>query len=208
MPLKRYKRSLWLHLLNTVKACVPLCWKQTAAPSIWLWFTKINETRHIWGLWLPLPTIGKKRVTKPRFYWMEFTCSPIIEPLWDRRHKICFSLVGFWSSLRCPLDTAQFPPPPFCHFLFPFHPLFCFCPVAGTYIYKLVYTEKVSLRPEGLGVQVILLYAYCTVQPHYWYTADSGGVPCCSMWIVLYIWPVIYLPIEITSPVCTLKNAK
>lgn len=162
MPLKRYKRSLWLHLLNTVKACVPLCWKQTAAPSIWLWFTKINETRHIWGLWLPLPTIGKKRVTKPRFYWMEFTCSPIIEPLWDRRHKICFSLVGFWSLLRCPLDTAQ--SPPLLPFPIHFPPPLLFLPCCGhVHIQVSVYREGLlEARGSWRTSNLIVCILHCS----------------------------------------------
>lgn len=35
MSLKRYQCSLLLHLLNTVKACITLYWKQTNASSIW-----------------------------------------------------------------------------------------------------------------------------------------------------------------------------
>lgn len=44
-PIKKYKASLTIHLLNAARACIPLCWRSENPPSKSLWFTKVNELR-------------------------------------------------------------------------------------------------------------------------------------------------------------------
>lgn len=44
-PIKKYKTSLTIHLLNAAKACIPLCWRSEKPPAKSLWFNKVNELR-------------------------------------------------------------------------------------------------------------------------------------------------------------------
>lgn len=43
MSSKRHKRSFTIHLLNAVKACILLTWKQIIPPSMGVWLQKIQE---------------------------------------------------------------------------------------------------------------------------------------------------------------------
>lgn len=44
-PIKKYKASLTIQLLNAAKACIPLCWRSENQPSKSLWFSKVDELR-------------------------------------------------------------------------------------------------------------------------------------------------------------------
>lgn len=43
LPIKKYKHSLSMHLLNAAKALIPLYWKSTCIPTIQDWFRKVSE---------------------------------------------------------------------------------------------------------------------------------------------------------------------
>lgn len=45
IPSKSYKKSILCHLFDAAKTCIPLCWKSTQAPSIGLWFKKVEEIK-------------------------------------------------------------------------------------------------------------------------------------------------------------------
>lgn len=43
MGMKKYKKSLLIHLLNAAKACIPAFWKQVDPPTVGHWLGRIRE---------------------------------------------------------------------------------------------------------------------------------------------------------------------
>lgn len=46
-PIKKYKASFTIQLLNAAKACIPLCWRSEKPLSKSLWFSNVNELRDV-----------------------------------------------------------------------------------------------------------------------------------------------------------------
>lgn len=69
---KWYKKSI--HLLNAAKACIPLVWKQTTAPSISLSFCQINKIQLMEETVAFANGIGEQ-CRKTSFYWTDFIYS-------------------------------------------------------------------------------------------------------------------------------------
>lgn len=44
-PIKKYKASLTIQLLNAAKACIPLFWRSETPPTKIQWYAKVNELR-------------------------------------------------------------------------------------------------------------------------------------------------------------------
>lgn len=41
-PIRKYKKTLTMQLLNAVRACIPALWQQSIPPTKVLWYSKIN----------------------------------------------------------------------------------------------------------------------------------------------------------------------
>lgn len=46
-PIKKYKASLTIQLLNAAKACIPLCWRSESPPTKTQWYAKVNKIRNM-----------------------------------------------------------------------------------------------------------------------------------------------------------------